>query len=277
MTSLKSELVKCFGKPTEKGAYSCLGQTLSTYYLYRRQYAPLLKMNKNTSHWYLRRITPIAGIVGCLTVVYGLLESATHYTRSGSYSPKNHFISELGLPHASSMAYVFDHSLMLAGLLLLLFTVGLQSFFKESRVVRYATYTGMIATLSFSSVGYFTADHWLWHKFSSILFFTGVLVSMALFSYEMWRHRESGLYHPVLVMIVSVMTVLYLLVLCWPKSTFTEYVYHSPQFVRPEVWPLSIMEWVYCLLICVWIVTISVRLGLLLRSASDESSFTNYA
>ncbi len=234
-------------------------------------------VNKHTPDWYLTYLTPVAGVVGCLTVLFGLFESASHYTRTGCYSPKNHFISELGLAHASSLANVFDHSLMVAGLLLLFFTLGLGIFLKKNRVVKYATYIGMVATLSFSSVGYFTADKWILHKFTSIVFFTGVLLSIVLFSYEMWRHRENRLYHPFLALIAAIMTVLYFMVLFWPKATYTEYIYNPSHFVRPQVWPLTVMEWTYCLFICIWIVTVSVRLALLLRTESNESSSTNFA
>jgi len=106
-------------------------------------------------------LPPVAGIAGCIIVGGGIYEAATHYTGSGVYSPENHFISELGLDTATAMAHVFNRNLNVAGFLLMIFVIGLGRYLGNGLSARAGIVTGIIATVSFSAVGYFTAADWL--------------------------------------------------------------------------------------------------------------------
>jgi len=65
----------------------------------------------------------------------------------------------------------------------MVFTNGLGNYLRKNKLAWYASYIGMGATLSFSAIGYYTADNWLAHRIAATVFFSGVMVSIVLFSY----------------------------------------------------------------------------------------------
>lgn len=227
-----------------------------------------MKYNFKTINF--NKITPVAGTVGCLIVGFGLFASATHYIRSEDYSPINHFISELGLVKASTMANVFNHSLMTGGILLMIFVMGLGNFLGKSLSAKYATLTGMLATLSFSAIGYYTADNWIAHMIVASVFFAGAMVTIVLFSYSIWKNRQSGL-HPLLSVQGAFVAVFYFVALVWPKELLIQSINDPEHFVRPAVWVLTILEWGYCLMICSWIIMVSANLVYILRTETGLS------
>jgi len=204
-------------------------------------------------------ITAIIGVLTCATIGYGLLVSFSHYSGPGFYSPRNHFISELGTPEASPMSNVFNHCLMLGGILMLAFNFGLANFFGKGRIVKIAAFIGVIAALSFSTIGYYPADDWPHHVVAAKIFFTGAMISIGLFCYTSWQNSERG-FHRYINYLGLHVAILYLIVLVWPKETLNQYVYDFRNFSRPSFWALPILEWSYCLLICFWIISISANL-----------------
>jgi len=218
-------------------------------------------------------ITPLAGTIGCLVVGIGLLASATHYTSPEGYSPINHFISELGLAKNSSMADVFNHSLMTGGILLMFFSIGLGNFIGKGNLAKFATITGMISTLSFSAIGYYTAETWIAHIVAASVFFAGAMITIVLFSISIWKNRQSGL-HPFLSIQGMFIAALYFVALIWPKELLLQSVTDTENFVRPAIWILSILEWSYCLMICFWIIMVSANLVYITRKmpATDKAA-----
>lgn len=204
----------------------------------------------------LRYATPLSGIAGCLVITMGLMASISNYTRHTVYSPKNHFISELGLASASEYSYVFNSCLGLGGLLLMFFTYGLGNYLHKSPLATPAMYIGMVATLSFSAVGYYTADSWTGHRNAATVFFTGVMVSIVLFSYCIYTNKQRSMHHFIAFQGFVIATI-YAVVLVWPKDLLFQSVNNPQTFVRPELWGLTILEWSYCLMIGLWVFTVS--------------------
>ncbi len=207
----------------------------------------------------LRKITPFAGLMGCFLVLFGLYASASNYFRPDGYSPANHFISELGLSDASTMAHIFNRSVMSGGILMMIFALGLGNFIGKGKREKVATLVGMIATLAFSGIGYFTAVDHTSHLIVAMIFFGGAMVSILLFSYTIWVDRESGLnvyisFHGVLIAVIYVITVFA------PKELLFQSINDPDHFVRPDIWELSILEWVYCFLILSWIVLVALNM-----------------
>ena len=207
----------------------------------------------------LNQLAPLAGLTGCAVIGFGLFASASHYIRPMVYSPRNHFISELGLAEASDFAHVFNLCLNTGGIMLLLFVYGLGSYLYKTPLAKYATFIGMTATLSFSAIGYFTADSWIAHKNAASVFFTGAMLSIALFSYCIRENKQSKIHHFISIQGFLIVFI-YALVLVLPKDLLTQSVNDPEGFVRPNFWDLTVLEWTYCLLICSWIVTVSIDL-----------------
>ena len=204
----------------------------------------------------LHYITAASGIAGCLVITFGLFASASHYTRSMTYSPQNHFISELGLATASEYSHVFNICLGIGGLLLMTFTNGLGIYLRKNPLAWYASYIGIGATLSFSAIGYFTADSWTAHRNAAIVFFSGAMISIVLFSYCIWQSKQRRIHHFISVQGFMI-ALIFLIVLTWPKELLHQSVEDPANFVRPELWGLTVLEWLYCFMIGSWILTVS--------------------
>lgn len=214
-------------------------------------------MQINFKNFNSHYITPVSGIAGCLVIAFGLLASASHYTRSVSYSPQNHFISELGLATASEYSYVFNTCLGIGGVLLMLFTNGLGIYLRKNPIAWYASYIGIGATLSFSAIGYFTADSWVAHRNAAMVFFSGAMISIVLFSFCIWQNKQRRIHHFISVQ-GFLIALIFLVVLVWPKELLNQSVEDPANFVRPELWGLTVLEWIYCFMIGSWILTTSV-------------------
>jgi hypothetical membrane protein len=74
------------------------------------------------------RIGAISGLVGAAIMVLVSVVTAIAYTGTDgeAYSPFNHFVSELGRPSVSELATVFNIGLIVAGLCLVAFAIGLR-------------------------------------------------------------------------------------------------------------------------------------------------------
>jgi len=204
-------------------------------------------------------LPPIAGIAGCVIVGGGIYEAAMHYTGTGFYSPENHFISELGMIASTTKAHVFNRSLNVAGFLFMIFVIGLGRYLGNGLAARAGIVTGIIATVHFSAVGYFTAADWLPHLIVASIFFAGAMLSVSLFAFAIWRDEQKRL-HPVLVLHGIIIAACYMVALLWPKDLMWQMTVDPGHFVRPEVWAITLLEWGYCLLICTWICMASLNL-----------------
>ena len=69
------------------------------------------------------------GMAGCVLLAIAVTWTALSYRgkRQETYSPFNHFISELGEVGVSRQAWVFNAGLIASGILLLPFMIGLGS------------------------------------------------------------------------------------------------------------------------------------------------------
>ncbi|HWB63526.1 MAG TPA: DUF998 domain-containing protein [Chitinophagales bacterium] len=207
---------------------------------------------------FLNLVTALSGILACLIVGEGArISAAASY--SGDYSIVNHFISELGRSNATSKAYVFNHSLMVSGFLLLIFISGMGNFMYYSRLARMARIFGIIAVFCFSAIGYFTAETWTPHIIVASLFFACAMVSILLFSLSIIREKQRR-FTRAIALNGFVIVAWYFVALLWPKASLLQSVYNPTHFVRPAVWMLTVLEWGYGFLIGSWVIMSSANL-----------------
>jgi len=217
-------------------------------------------MFQSATQWFSKvgsaRIAPIAGIAGCFIIASGAFASVVHYLGSEAYSPSNHFISELGMAAASSYAHEFNLSLKIGGMFLLVFGLALGRYLQRSVVAKYATVTSTIASLSFAAIGVYPANVWTPHMIAAGTFFTSAMIAIVLFSYCIWKNRQRHL-HRFITIQGFIIASLYFIVLAWPKQLLIQHVHGSADFIRPDIWGLTVLEWAYCLLISSWILAVS--------------------
>ena len=121
----------------------------------------------------------ISGIVGPSIMGIGMLVSALSYVGSEGqrYSILNHFVSELGELGVSDLAWVFNGSLFIGGLLTTFFMVVLA--YQITSWVRYPLgLLSVIATLCGALVGVYPMNNLDMHTFVAMTFFNlGMLIS----------------------------------------------------------------------------------------------------
>ena len=100
--------------------------------------------------------------------------------RGERYSMLNHFISELGEMGVSRAAWIFNGGLLLAGLVMLPYVIGLGIAF-DSLLGWLGTAAGIIAVLGVSAVGVFPMNNVKSHTLAAMTYFRAGLVMVFFF------------------------------------------------------------------------------------------------
>ena len=130
-----------------------------------------------------RGVVWIAGIVGVsLDLLGSLISAVTYRGRLGEpYSPLNHFVSELGELHVAPMAVAFNAGLLLGGLCLTVFLIGLGRRIGGWTGALFAV-GGAACGISGALVGVFPMNNLAPHITWAMRFFNLGLLMMAIFS-----------------------------------------------------------------------------------------------
>ena len=148
----------------------------------------------------------IAG-VGIITLA-SLITGLFFRTSAGfPYSPLNHFISELGWEGHSSLAWLFNASLILTGILFLFFVVGL-GFFLKNLWVKIAMMCGGITAIFCALVGVFPMNHIVQHSFVAMWFFRGGLATVIIFAVAFLVQPKDGIRIPKTASLLSIPAIL---------------------------------------------------------------------
>ena len=124
----------------------------------------------------------ILGFSGTGLVVLAVLYPSLVYRgKSGErYSLLNHYISELGELGVSRAAWIFNSCLLLAGLVMLPYVIGLGIAF-GSLLGWLGTAAGIIAVLGVAAVGVFPMNNMKAHTIAAVTFFRAGLVMVFFF------------------------------------------------------------------------------------------------
>jgi len=138
-----------------------------------------------------RRLVPVlAGLSGLVVIGIALFVPASVYVgRAGeSYSPLNHFISELGEVGVSRLAWVFNAGLVVSGALLglLLAVIGWRL---DSRRARVGGVFGGIAGVGVVGVGLTPMNDLVPHLQWAFVFFWSGMAALVLSTSALWRDR----------------------------------------------------------------------------------------
>jgi hypothetical membrane protein len=122
-------------------------------------------------------ILRIFGFTGTCLIGLAVIFPAYSYRgkRGERYSLFNHFISELGEVGVSQSAWVFNGGLLLGGLLLLPYTIGLGMAF-DSALGWLGTAAGIIAVLGVTAVGVFPMNNLKFHVIAAMTYFRAGLL-----------------------------------------------------------------------------------------------------
>ncbi len=196
------------------------------------------------------RLAIWAGLIGSSVIAIGSVVTALAYTGSKgqSYSPLNHFVSELGQLSVSRLAVVFNTSLIVGGVCFVVFILGLAA--AGQGWLRYVYgLVGVIAGIGGALVGVFPMDYLGIHSLAALTFFVLGLVTVLLASIDFVRRPDPRL--PRWLSVVGAVTVaafaIFLAILFGGDNDLA----HPEE--RVAVWSLTIFEWLLIVGILLWV------------------------
>ena len=199
-------------------------------------------------------------ILGSLIALVGSLITAIGYRgRDGeTYSVLNHYISELGELGVSKSAWIFNLSMILAGLCLIVACISL-GLILPGILSKIGLVFGCIYSVFLCLVGFIPMNKEDAHVFVAMNHFRSGLVMVALFSIAIGFQHESML--PIspwfaLAGVPAILSFAILLIIA-PRLTDENDPLSNEDIDRPKVWPLVIVEWLIFLTIVMWFILIA--------------------
>jgi hypothetical membrane protein len=205
------------------------------------------------------RSTGLLGLASTATILGSVLIAAVPYRgwAGESYSPLNHFVSELGEVARSHMSAAFNLGVVCGGLGLGLFLI-LLSRHMTGRYRPALAVAGVVADVSGTLVGIFPMDYHAIHGLVSAVFFCTGWIVMAIFSAWLLTRRRQGFGRRLLIPggLGTAASI-------WFVGVFAGY---SPLpadahiIERPAVWTVPMLEWAALLSLLFWFGCVSLEL-----------------
>jgi hypothetical membrane protein len=193
-----------------------------------------------------RRGLGALGLASIAIILIGALAAAIPYRgyAGESYSPLNHFISELGEIAASRLAWSYNLGIVVGGLGLGIFLLLVSR--------------AMSGRPSGPLCGVFPMDYHSTHRLVSAAFFlTGWLVA-GTFTLWLLRARESAFPRWLIVPGLLVVTVFVSFIAVY--STYQPEDPNAHILVRSDVWTVPLLEWASLLSLLGWLALLAVSL-----------------
>ena len=200
------------------------------------------------------------GIAGTGLVILAVFYPSLMYRgkRGERYSLLNHFISELGEVGVSHAARVFNAGMLLGGLLLLPYIIGLGIAF-GSPLGWLGTAAGIIAVLGVAAVGVFPMNNLKLHAIAAMTYFRAGLLMVLFFGLAILFQPAGKTIIPSAANILSLLAFLaYGAFLTLPRvkkkeQKPTEILDPELTPERPRLWALPALEWLVFFSTIAWL------------------------
>ena len=194
------------------------------------------------------------GQAGVLILLLSALMPAAFYIgrENETYSFLNHFISELGEIGVSPFAYIFNGGLILGGICISSFMLGMAIHIGGSWGLILGA-IGLVTGISATLVGVFPMNQLEIHTTIANTFFYGGL--LAALGYTLYVIFSSDPRLPKITAITGGATMLAFAAFVWFLPAPLEDGQSISEILknRPEIWTLPILEWVVFLCVMGWI------------------------
>jgi hypothetical membrane protein len=178
--------------------------------------------------------------------------------RGERFSMLNHFISELGEMGVSRAAWIFNTGILLAGLVMLPYVIGLGIAF-GSPLGWLGTAAGVIAVLGVAAVGVFPMNNMQAHTIAAKTYFRFGLVMVFFFGLAIFFQPSGKPMIPPAANLLSLLAFLsygsFLALPLFsekrPNSSDTLHPQQEPE--RPRVWALPALEWLVFFSTIAWL------------------------
>ncbi len=178
--------------------------------------------------------------------------------RGERFSLLNHFISELGELGISRAAWIFNTGLLLGGLILLPYVIGLGIAF-GSLLGWLGMAAGIIAVLGVAAVGVFPMNNLKPHATAAMTYFRAGLVMVFFFGLAIFFQPAGKAMIPQTANLLSLLAFLaYAAFLIWPlinkkEQEPTETLDPQQEHERPRIWALPALEWLVFFSTIAWL------------------------
>jgi hypothetical membrane protein len=205
------------------------------------------------------QIFPLFGILGTLIIILGIGTSALYYQgkQGERFSLLNHFISELGEVEISRSASLFNLGMILGGLTLVPYMVGL-GFRFDSLAGWLGSATGVIAVLAVAAVGIFPVNNLAAHVRAAMTYFRSGLIMVFFFALAILFQGAS--LHPIpqtanMLSVLAFLPYAAFLFLSGRRYDQNQAEALDPQMesVRPRISLLPILEWAVFFTTILWL------------------------
>ena len=205
------------------------------------------------------------GLAGCIIISIAVTVSALGYRgkQQEAYSALNHFISELGEVGVSPHAWVFNAGMILAGISLAPFVVGL-GLAIDDLWAKLGIAAGLWAAVSCTCVGIFPMNNITPHMKAAISYFRAGLVTVLLFGMAILSQPVGNQVISRSAVIASLVAVAayasFLILMTLRKITHQVGENLDPEKIpeRPRVWVLAALEWVVFFTTILWFFSVAV-------------------
>jgi len=194
------------------------------------------------------------GQAGVLILLLSALMPAAFYIgrENETYSFLNHFISELGEIGVSPLAYIFNGGLILGGICISSFMLGLAIHIGGSWGLILGA-IGLVTGISATLVGVFPMNQLEIHTaIANTFFYGGLLAALGYTLYVIFSPKPRL---PKITAITGGATMLAFAAFVWFLPAPLEDGQSISEILknRPEIWTLPILEWVVFLCVMGWI------------------------
>ncbi len=209
-----------------------------------------------------KELTYFCGFLGSAIIMLGSLATAMlyHGRRGEPYSILNHYISKLGEVGVSRLAPVFNGSLLVGGVVLLIFVLGLGLYIR-TKLGYVASAFGVFSCISCSLVGIFPMNNLSIHDAVAYSFFYNGLVAIILFTLVILFDKQNKISKRLLIpgIITVVSFASYLVIPHIIRSTHG-HALHPHQIARSHIRLNPILEWSVFFTVIAWFVLMSIYL-----------------
>jgi hypothetical membrane protein len=213
----------------------------------------------------IKKATCMAGMTGVLIIVLGIVVSALAFSGDYGepYSVLNHNISELGELEVSELAWLFNNSLVVGGLLLILFMLGM-SLSLPYWPIYLVSLTGMVSVGGMIVSGltpmvagetsglHMTAAQWFFYGGMPS---TSIYSLYALLAKGRWFPRWTAVFS--LFALISFWAFIYLPAIMYPGFTLEDYLIRMQGESRPDFFLPSLLEWLVMFSAVLWIAVVA--------------------
>ncbi len=217
------------------------------------------------------RFIPYIGLIACSVFYISIILTIIPFVgeQGESFSFLNHFISELGNPTYSQHHYIFNSGIILAGLGFGIFTYGLSGML-PSKLARISIFMGIIASFLCIGIGLVPSHHDELHFGIAASFFT--LMTLAMTLYSICILMDTSKVFPKYIGFYGLCAMIsFIFLIIAPKDLIAVQNELGPLFKRPEIWFVTIAEWLVFFFLTSWVVVVS--FFLLWRQKESTSSF----